>query len=139
MLIKILNPKISIAKIDISLLLLRIVSAMLMIPHGYNKLIHFSEKSTDFMSFMGMGSKLSYSLLVGAEFFCAILLLIGLFSRLALVPLVVTMFVAVFKAHSGDIFGDGETAFFYFTCYLVLLITGPGKWSLDNLLFGQKS
>ena len=135
MLKNLLSPKLIDIKINISLLILRVISGLVMIPHGFNKLTHFAEKSGDFMSFLGLGSELSFALLVAAEFFCSILLVIGLFSRFALIPMVIAMFVAAFKAHHGDVFGDGETSFLYMACYLTLLIAGPCKYSLDNLLF----
>lgn len=134
-----LLPKLSDQKTNVSLLILRVVAGSVMIPHGYNKLINFSEKSADFMSFLGLGSEISFGLLVGAEFFCSILLVAGLFSRFALIPLVIAMFVAAFKAHSGEIFGDGEMSFLYLACYFTLLIAGPGKWSIDHFLFGRKN
>lgn len=138
MLKKFLSPTLNNQRTNISLLIIRVVSGLVMIPHGYKKLIQFSEKSQDFMSFLGLSSEISFGLLVGAEFFCSLLLVAGLFSRFALIPLVIAMSVAAFKAHSGDIFGDGETSFLYMACYLTLLIAGPGKFSLDGVLFGQK-
>ena len=138
MLKNLLSPKLIDSKINFSLLIIRVVSALVMIPHGFNKLTHFSEKSGDFMNFVGLGSEISFALLIGAEFFCSILLLAGLFSRFALIPLVIAMFVAAFKAHNGEIFGDGEHSFLYMACYLALLMAGPGKYSLDNLLFKNK-
>ena len=98
----------------------------------------FNEKSGDFMNFMGLSGEISLSLLIGAEFFCALFLIVGLFTRLALIPLVIAMAVAAFDAHGGEIFGDGETSFLYFAAYLSLLIAGPGKWSLDQLFFSQQ-
>ncbi|MFM9944011.1 MAG: DoxX family protein [Bacteroidia bacterium] len=139
MLEKFLSPNLIDRKINVSLLILRVISGLVMIPHGYKKLISFSEKSGDFMNFLGLSGEISLALLIGAEFFCAILLVAGLFSRFALIPLVVAMFVAAFDAHSGEIFGDGETSFLYLACYISLLISGPGKWSLDYLLFGKKN
>ena len=138
MLKQFLSPKLNDTGINSALLILRLVSASLMIPHGYKKLMHFSEKSEDFMNFMGLSSEISLALVVGAEFFCAILLGVGLFSRMAVIPMVVAMLVAAFDAHEGEIFGDGETAFLYLACYVTVLIAGPGKWSLDYLLFEPK-
>jgi putative oxidoreductase len=39
----------------------------------------------------------------------------------------------IFKAHKGDILGEGEHAALYLTGYLVLLLLGPGKISVDNM------
>ncbi len=135
MLRQFLSPKLNDTGINTALLILRVVSGSLMIPHGYKKLMHFSEKSEDFMSFMGLSGEISLGLVIGAEFFCAILLVAGLFSRAAVIPMVVAMLVAAFDAHKGEIFGDGETSFLYFSCYLTLLIAGPGKYSLDTYIF----
>jgi putative oxidoreductase len=63
-----------------------------------------------------------------------VLLVIGWATRFVLVPLIITMLVAVFVAHGGDIFGKGELAFFYLMVYIILLITGAGKYSADNFL-----
>lgn len=135
MLKQLLTPKLNDIRINGALLILRLVSASLMIPHGFKKLMHFSEKSEDFMSFMGLSGEISLALVIGAEFFCAILLVVGLFSRVAVIPMVVAMFVAAFDAHKGEIFGDGETSFLFLACYVTLLIAGPGKYSLDNYIF----
>ena len=87
------------------------------------------------MNFMGLGSRLSLSLTIGAEFFCSLLLVVGLLTRFSLIPLMVAMLVAVFQAHHGEIFGDGQTAFLYLSTYVALLFTGPGKFSADGILF----
>ena len=116
------------------LLLLRLSAGILMMPHGYGKLIHFAERKDKFMNFLGLGSAVSLALVIFAEFFCSMLLAAGLLTRVVLVPLSITMVVAVFKAHNGEIFGDGETGFLYLTIYIVLFISGPGKYSLDKLV-----
>lgn len=135
---KFLSPNLQDNKLNISLLILRVTSGAIMVPHGYKKLVTYDEKSADFMNFMGLSGEISLALLIGAEFFCALLLIPGLFTRLILIPMVIAMAVAAFDAHSGEIFGDGETSFLYFAVYLTLLIAGPGKWSLDYFLFGRK-
>lgn len=85
---------------------------------------------------IGIGETASLALAVFGELVCAALLTLGLFTRFALVALVITMLVAVFGAHKGEILGDGEHAFLYLVAYVALLITGPGKFSADKALFG---
>jgi putative oxidoreductase len=119
--------------VHLALLILRVSSAMVMIPHGYGKLMGFAEKQEKFMDFLGLGGATSLALVVFAEFFCAILLAAGLLTRYALIPLIVAMAVAVFR-HDMEIFGDGEHAFLYLAIFLALFITGPGRYSLDDLL-----
>ena len=134
MLKQILSTKVSALQANISLLLLRVTAGVLMIPHGYMKLQNFTEFKAKFMDFMGLGPSVSLSLTIGAELVCAVLLIAGLFTRFAVVPLIVAMIVAVFKAHNGEIFGDGEHAFLYLAAYVVILIAGAGKYSADGLI-----
>jgi putative oxidoreductase len=101
--------------------------------HGYDKLVHFADQHKTFMSFLGLGSTISYALVVFAEFFCALFIVLGLFTRLSCIPLIIAMGVALFKAHNGDILGEGEHAALFLGAYLVLLMVGPGKISVDGM------
>ncbi|MBI3884004.1 MAG: DoxX family protein, partial [Sphingobacteriales bacterium] len=56
------------------------------------------------------------------------------FTRYAVIPLIITMGVALFKAHHGDVFGDGEMAMLYLAGYVLLLLVGPGKVSVDSMI-----
>ena len=82
------------------------------------------------------GSPIDGILVVFAEFFCAILLVMGMFTRFALVPLIITMSVAFFKVNKGVVFGDGgaHPALMFLCVYLALLFTGPGKYSVDRVI-----
>lgn len=119
---------------NLSMLILRVGAGALIIPHGYNKLVHFAELRTKFMNFLGLGSSLSLSLIIFAEFFCAMFLIIGLFSRAVVIPLVIGMAVALFKASGGDVFGNGEKPALFLICFLVILLCGPGKASVDAMI-----
>ncbi|MBC7937414.1 MAG: DoxX family protein [Rhizobacter sp.] len=116
------------------MLMLRLALGGLMMKHGYDKLIHFSQYKTQFMNFLGMGQSLSLSLVIFAEFFCALFILIGLFTRLATIPLIIVMCVALFKSHNADFLGEGEMATLYLAGYLSLLFIGPGKISVDGMM-----
>ena len=116
-----------------SMLLLRIVSGMLMMSHGYGKLLQFNEKKAVFHNFMGLGSTNSLLLAIFAEFFCALFLTIGLFTRLVSVPLVIVMAVAVFDVHQMDFFDTGEKAALFLGIFTTLLLCGPGKASIDGI------
>jgi putative oxidoreductase len=79
---------------------------------------------------------MSLNLVVFAEVLCALLLVVGLAARFALVPLVVTMAVAFFIIHGGALTGEGngEMAFVYLAGFVALLIAGPGRYSLDHYI-----
>lgn len=130
---KLTSTKYGAASFSVALLLLRIFSGGLMLSHGYAKLISFASKKDTFMNFMGLGSTVSLSLVIFAEFFCALLLIIGLFSRLAVIPLIIAMCVALFISHNGDFFGHGEKAALFLCAYLAILLVGPGRFSVDAM------
>lgn len=119
---------------NISMLLLRLGAGGLMLQHGYDKLVKFGAMKEKFMSFLGMGSTISFSLLVFAEFFCSMFIIMGLFTRFTVIPLIIAMCVALFKAHNGEFWGDGEHAALYLACFTVIFICGPGKASIDGLV-----
>src|SRR5690349_16360114 len=72
-----------------ALFILRVGLGLMMLPHGYDKLFHFASKKNTFMDFLGMGSTVSLSMTIFAEFFCAIFVIIGLFTRVTVLPLVI--------------------------------------------------
>jgi putative oxidoreductase len=131
---KILSTRTAPWALNLSLFILRFGFGLLMIPHGYNKMIHFSDRSSNFMDFLGLGSAVSLALVIFAEFFCALFVAIGLFTRLTVIPLVITMGVAVFKAHDADIFGDGERGMLFLIAAVVIMLAGPGKASVDGIM-----
>ena len=130
---KLLSTKYSAGTFNIAMLLLRFGVGVLMINHGYDKLIHFSAMKADFMNFLGLGNSISLTMVVFAEFFCSLFLIIGLFTRLSVIPLIITMAVALFMVFKGDVFGKGELPALYLAAYIVLLLLGPGKISVDGM------
>ena len=130
---KLLSTKYSAGAFNAAMLLLRLGTGILIMCHGYDKLIHFSTYKQSFMNFLGMGSTISLAAAIFAEFFCGLFIVLGLFTRLASIPLSATMCVALFKVHNADFFGDGEAASLYLVGFLVLLIVGPGKISVDGM------
>lgn len=131
---KLLSTRYSNGAFNIGTLILRVGMATFMIPHGYDKLVHFSQYSKNFINFLGTGQTVSLALDIFAELFCAGLVLMGLFTRLACIPLMIAMAVAVWKGHNGDVFGQGEHATLFFVGFLTILILGPGKISVDGAL-----
>ena len=131
---KLLSTKYSAGAFNTAMLILRLGLGILMMMHGYDKLVHFAKYQNEFMNFLGIGKTLSLALVVFAEFFCSVFLILGLFTRLATIPLIIATAVMVFKAHNGEIFGDGEHAALYLVGYAVLLLVGPGKVSVDSMI-----
>lgn len=127
---------------DLGLLLIRFVIGALMAFIGYEKLIHFNELvADDFwaknVSFLGMKGAVPLALTVFAEFFCSLLLIVGLFTRVSSFILLFCMAYIFLVIFPGSMVSKGEhgvefnTAFTYFVIYLGLFFTGAGKYSLD--------
>jgi putative oxidoreductase len=79
-----------------------------------------------------LGSKFSLILAIGAEVGCSLLLIVGAASRLAVIPLAVTMLVALLIVHGKDPWKVKELAAAFLLVYVALLLTGPGRFSLDH-------
>lgn len=106
----------------------------MLLGHGWGKLSNFSEMSGKFGDPIGIGSAPSLALAVGAEFFCAIAVVLGLFTRLAAIPLLITMLVAAFLVHGNALIKEGELALLYAAAFTLLICTGAGKFSVDGVL-----
>lgn len=120
---------------DLALFVARITIALLMLTHGIPKMqMLFSGDPIQFPPVFGMSAGLSLALTVFAEVFCSILILVGFGTRLASVPLIITMLVAVFSIHAADVFAKKELAVLYLAVYVILFIAGSGKYSIDYLL-----
>lgn len=131
---KLLSTKYSAGAFNVGMLLMRLTFGILMMNHGYGKLTHFNEMKGQFMNFMGLGSTTSLALVVFGEFFCALFVVLGVFTRLASIPVIILLSVALFQAHKGQVFGDGEAAALFLGGYLTILILGPGKVSVDGMI-----
>lgn len=122
---------------DVGLLVLRgWLGLSMLLLHGWPKLQGMAEKSASFPDPLGVGSAMSLNLVVFSEVLCALLVVIGLATRLALIPLIITMAVAFFVIHSGILIGEGngEMAFIYLGGFVALLLTGPGRYSFDHYI-----
>ncbi len=120
---------------DIWLLLLRVLGGGgMFLEHGLPKWHKLMAGGTiKFRDPLHIGTYPSLLLAVFAEVFCALLLLLGVKSRLMSIPLMITMIVAAFVAHSDDPFAKKEAALLYLLLYGTIFVFGGGKHSIDGL------
>ncbi|MBK9291161.1 MAG: DoxX family protein [Bacteroidetes bacterium] len=117
------------------LLFFRVALALMMLTHGLPKLAKLLPgQEIVFPDPLGIGTLPSLLLAVFAEVVCSLLILLGLGTRLAAIPLAITMAVAAFMVHAGDPFARKELALMYLLSYITLIVTGSGKFSVDRYL-----
>ncbi len=122
-------------KTDIGLLILRLgVGSFMLFGHGWGKLISFADKADTWADPIGLGPTLSLSLAIFAEFFCSLAIILGIGTRAAAIPLLITMLVAAGIVHADDPWGKKEFALLYGWAFVALLFTGAGKYSLDAMI-----
>jgi putative oxidoreductase len=132
---KLMNLYQSTKNTDLALLVVRVTVAGLMLAHGLPKLeMLLSGNSVQFPAVFGLSNVSSLMLAVFAEVVCSLLILVGLGTRLATIPLIITMLVAAFIFHGADPFAKKELAILYLIPYVTLLLGGSGKYALDYLL-----
>ncbi len=122
--------------IDLGALILRLTAGgTIFWHHGLVKLMKFGELSGSFSDPVGMGSALSLSLILFAEVFCALCVVLGLWSRITTIPPIIGMAVAAFMANGDGPFAKQELSFLYMMMFIVIFFIGSGKYILDRLSF----
>lgn len=117
---------------NFAILVLRIGAACLVLTHGIPKLIRILDGSFNFSDPIGIGPTLSLFLVAFAEGICAFFVLLGLWTRAALIPLIINFAVVVFVAHADNPFADKELGLFFLITFITLFLTGAGKYSIDG-------
>jgi len=116
---------------DVGLLILRIATGSLMFFHGTGKMSDFLHGKDDFYDPFGIGGVASLALVVFAEFFCSLFLVLGLWTRFILTPLIICMNVAFFIYHKQDELLEKELPLLYLN-FVALFVMGPGRYALGR-------
>lgn len=117
---------------DFGLALLRIAPSAMLLTHGIPKFQKIINGNLEFGDPLGIGAAPSLFLAVIGEVICPILIIIGFKARWMAVPPAITMAVAGFIHHAADDFGTKEKAFLYLVFFIVIILLGPGRYSMDR-------
>lgn len=117
---------------NLALLILRLGFSAGMITHGYPKLQKILNGDMSFGDPLGIGEEVSLILAVIGELVAPIFVMIGLKTRFAAIPVIITMAVAAFIAHAGDPFPKMEKALLYLVGFVAIALLGGGKYSVDG-------
>ena len=120
---------------DSAILFMRIFIGAMMLTHGNGKLQNYNAIVNSFPDPLGIGSAVSFAIITFVEVGCSVLIIMGLFTRLATLPLIFGMFVATFIAFPEKSFAAGELSFVYMGIYIMLLISGGGRYAIDAFMF----
>ncbi len=118
---------------DLGLLILRVGLSALLLTHGIPKLTAFINGD---MAIVGdpikLGGLISSILALIAEFIAPVLIIIGVKTRLATIPVIILMAVAAFLVHAGDPIATKEKALMYLIGFLAIGLMGAGRFSVDK-------
>lgn len=133
---KIFSISIPVIYANLCLLVVRVTAGSFMLgAHGLSKLNRLtSPEPIKFADPFGLGPDISLGMAVFAEVLCSFLIIIGLGTRLATIPLIITMAVAVTYAHAADPFATKEKPLVFILVFLMLLVFGSGRYSIDGLI-----
>ena len=116
----------------------RVVFGFLFMSHGIAKWIMFKDVTETFHDPIGLGSSVSFWLVLFAEILCSFGCILGALFRLSLIPMIFSMCVAVFVVHSGDPLNTVEPALMYLTIFVLMFFSGPGEFSVDRIIKKMK-
>ena len=127
--------------VDTGIAIIRIIVGLFMLYHGWE--VFDTGKIKEYAgwdSFKGFSSPLLMAYLgKGSEFVAGLLLATGFLTRIGCIIVICTLsYIAFFIGH-GEIWMSDQYPFLFVLLALVFIFTGPGKWSVDGLLFKAKS
>jgi len=116
-------------RINAGLFFLRLTGCLLLLyVHGLPKVFHFSEELTHIEDPFGLGPWMSLLPAIFAEVICPLFILIGVFARLACLPIIGVLLVAMLFVHPGWSIAEGQFGWLLLIIFTTLAITGPGEW-----------
>ncbi|WP_343594425.1 DoxX family protein [Pseudomonas sp.] len=121
------------------LLFMRVMAALLLFfIHGLPKLLAWSGELQRIEDPFGLGAPLTLGLAVFAEVVCPLLLLLGVAARLACLPVLAVLLVALVVVHPDWSLEQGQFAWLLVALYGGLALTGPGLYSVSGLIGRNK-
>lgn len=121
--------------VDLGLLVLRLwLGGSLLMLHGLGKIERLMADEIAFSSVFGLSPSVSLALAVLGEVIAPVLLMVGFASRWAAALCAITMVTAFTVAHGGALSGEGsgELPFVFLAGFAALVLTGPGRFSIDG-------
>lgn len=113
---------------DIGLLFLRVSAGLFLLwVHGLPKLLDFTAQLQLIEDPFHLGSHLTLILAIFAEVLCPLLIVAGLLARLACVPILFVLLVALLVVHPQWSVAEGQFGWLLLILFTTVLIAGPGR------------
>ncbi len=121
---------------DLGLLAIRLGGGgTMLLYHGWPKLMGFADRMDSFSDPLGLGPLVSLTLITFAEVLCAALVALGLWTRLATIPLIIGMAVVVFIVQGDAPFAKKELAVIYLIAFVAIFLMGSGRYAVNRISF----
>jgi len=119
-----------------AVLLFRIlISGELIIVHGLKKIGVGIAQAEVVPNPLGLPEMLNQVFATGANIVCPLLIILGLFTRLAAIPIVAVTLTGYFVVHGNDSLLERDIPFMFSVAFLFIIAVGPGRYSIDNKFF----
>jgi len=120
-------------RIDPGLFFLRLTGSLLLLyVHGLPKVLHFSEELTRIEDPFGFGPYASLIPAIVAEVICPLFIIAWVYTRLACLPIIAVLLVAMLAVHPDWSIAEGQFGWLLLIVFITLAITGPGAWRVRS-------
>lgn len=118
-------------QIDLGLLFLRLSGCLLLLSvHGLPKVFHFTEELARIEDPFGLGAYMSLLPAIFAEVICPLFIIAGVATRLACLPIIGVLLVAMLVVHPDWSLAEGQFGWLLLIIFSTLAMTGPVKMAL---------
>ena len=122
---------------DFGLLFLRVSGALFLLGvHGLPKLLNFSAELQRIEDPFHLGAHLTLILAIFAEVLCPLLIVVGVLVRLACLPILFVLLVALLVVHPQWSVAEGQFGWLLLILFTSIFIAGPGRLALNVHLAG---
>jgi putative oxidoreductase len=120
-------------QVDLGLFFLRLTGSLLLLwVHGLPKIVHFSEELTRIEDPFGLGTHFSLIMAIFAEVVCPVLIIAGFATRLACLPIIGVLLVAMLFVHPDWSIAEGQFGWLLLIIFTTLALTGAGRWQVGG-------
>jgi putative oxidoreductase len=119
--------------VDLGLLYLRVTASLLVLAvHGLPKVLHYASEAAAIEDPFHLGKTLSISFAIFAEVICPPLMILGIGTRFAALPILVVTFIALVFVHPEWTLGEGQFAWMLLILFGTIAIAGPGRYRVGG-------